>query len=92
MKQTYPFNWTATFIDGQMEIVVGRNKKTRGELRKLINKHDGSLEISGLQQGCSLCLKGRNGLELFAEQYLFDENFEVKAIEKVLSWLKWLNK
>lgn len=91
-KQTYPFNWTVTFIDGQMEIVIGRNNKTCGKLQRLIDKHGGSLEIAGIQYGDALCLNGRNGLDLVAEQNRFDKGFEVKAIEKVLSWLKVLNK
>ena len=90
-KQTYPFNWTATFMGGQMEIVIGRNSETCGELKELIEKHGGSLEISGLQYGDALCLNGRNGFELMAEQYRFDAGFEIKAIEKVLSALRGLN-
>jgi hypothetical protein len=75
-----------------MEIVIGRNNKTRGKLQRLINKHGGSLEIAGIQYGDALCLNGRNGFDLMGEQYRFDKGFEVKAIEKVLSWLKALNK
>jgi hypothetical protein len=78
-------------MDGQMEIVIGRNSETCGGLEQLINKHGGSLEIAGIQYGDALCLNGRNGFDLMAEQYRFDAGFEIKAIDKVLSWLSGLN-
>ena len=74
-----------------MEIVIGRNSETCGALEQLINKHGGSLEIAGIQYGDALCLNGRNGFDLMAEQYRFDAGFEIKAIDKVLSWLSGLN-
>ena len=92
MNKTYPFNWTVTFVEGRMEIVVGKTENTRGKLARLISKHGGSLEIVGEQYGDALCLDGRNGLDLLAEQNRFDKGFEFMAVKKMFDWLKMLNK